>query len=1205
VGGEAGRTSRVGVSARPPKHAKRGTPKGPDFDVLVGVVTNAFQVGIRQLLERRRERDKALSEGRRDHPKREAHASRLLWEVHRYKVEAKPRNVRGRPLLDGKEYDEKRTASERAVYVSEFIKRQNLPGLQKILPGESKLCSRGKTINFLFTVQRVPGMLIGPGSTLKRLICVLNAGAGKTNIMLDVLSNYIDHKYTFVMIGDPDIFLSIKGDLQKSPASYISPVDGEPHKLRTFKEGVTNPWCLVYSTVDPRLLPDGQNTANCAAQGAVKFGQIKIAWMTYVQLGNWLYAHPPPVGGGGKAKFTPQPMAKAKSSMKARKENSNSKYGDTPFSDKVVLCADEVQKMVNPSEEPAKGMWQSKPVEVGKILAKLGQDQRKNPTIVGFTATPIVDDVIQLICLATIFKGQDPAIFTDSHMTELRVDPYRFFAQYTTKVKSLKVHFPGPNEDDTKEYRVAELVRLLSVGRCTSARDPAKGGSKKEKETLLDVALKGHPCPVSAADKSSHMSQLVQLTDSPEKIANLEILLSDLFFITNSGADSRRYPALLNGALERRGIAPPLLSTMTKYRYVPLPGNEGAQQDARAKADYVASLSTSLRANLGLAWREVSNFSDVDFLKEYVDEAVVDPSYTLSDELRDRVELCAPKWKALADDLEHSCYGKTAVYTGTKGTPGTPGVYFLMGLLYYLKKRFPSLHNGVAEIFEKDEDAAEEEESGGRNWKKTQDALPAQTDEEKTQRAETPTLYVIADVPDSTEIKFLEKDIYDDTPRHRLLYIGEAQSRERQFNRFKAAACVHSLADTQRSSRSSLCILGFEAYKALDLRCVSNLMRLVLQPAGKGTQTIGRAHRSCSFSSVEDHTLWKVMVRTYCLSDPDCGTESAKWNCDCVLGSYYTAQEDLLEKPLNRVLRSVGVACSIFKEYSDWPGGVKCIYDSAVVSDRERDFVTPEAFFRCDRARQVPSRSGEDLVASPAIVRSVCGDVSPELVRHACGEKCPGGLAVHEGEGSPRGLDVQKLHAHIAVEQHKKDRKSSRPSGAFAGAVPPTPRTPSPIPEEEDKRASTRRASGPRSGRSPSPRSPPSSSGGDEPSSPRSSRSSLDSERPPPPAPREELHRAGRPSSPHAHRPGGVRAVTSKSPTIPGGQERPFGGPHAATQGDAAFLRSRPAKHRIMAKSPLQVAGRRHADIAERMFAPGVWDKVSRFRADHGEGKQE
>lgn len=819
----------------------------------------------------------------------------------------------GQLQISANAYHEARGPREKAEYLSDLIDGLAERAVPKAAP---KQCPGpgDSRISHLDPPQLVPKMLITPESPLRRLLVVQPPGSGKTCIMIDILSNFLDLPYNIIIVGDPDIFLAIQSNLRKCPAQ----VGGV--SLRERNKGQPA-WCVLNSNAKEDILPPEHRLKGCSGE---KFRNANIYWLDYVRFGNWLHENDASNKSGGK---------------QARK---SSKYRESPFSENTLILMDEVHKLAVPGDEQTTGRWKISALYVGEQLFKAGRDPSTNPIVVGFTATPIIDDPAQAICLATVFKGHtDPAIFKDSAMTQLRIPPKSFYdpaAGFVEAIKSVMITEPGIHGKAPRQVSLHDLQKRLSQNRCmqVAAAAPVQGrGSRKDAAGaggLKAVALAGHPCPVGDNERAKAVMEVYRLREAA--VSPLITLFSNLFFVVNTAADPRKFPEM-----------------MSRQRLVSTPPG------------YEEAIANGAKQGPTAAWSELCNFADPRWLRGYVRRRFSGHPQTPED--TKIIEANAPKWKALAQDLrtKATLAGKTAVYVGARTVEGVcSSSEFLFGLSYYLRDKV-GYSDGTKESF-----ARMQHGSAASNDRS------ASSSSSSERGVPTAPVYVFADkTPDILMPKKHEGQGY--RPQDYPLLAGDEEFRKEQLNAFNAAPCTGS--EGNSASGYAVILLGYEAYKAIDLECASNMIRLVVQPSGRGEQTAGRARRSCSFRRVSDTSKWMVNLLTYVIADPRC----PDFDCDCVLGSFYRAQASLQEQILG-IMRGCSIGCTNFREFSQWPNPVRCLLDS-----RATGAITEKQDQR--KLYYCSFNGAPGAPPPPAVIkRGVAGDVSPELVLETAGHFC-------------------------------------------------------------------------------------------------------------------------------------------------------------------------------------------------------------------------
>jgi hypothetical protein len=824
---------------------------------------------------------------------------------------------------------------QRAQYLADLI--DGIPD-GKVPRDAPSACTARAVVEKLDPPQIVPKMLITPTSPLRRLIVVQPPGAGKTCIMLDIMANFFTEDYNIIIVGDPDIFSSVRSDLRKCPARAPGGL------LRERNSDKEDPWCALYSDArreffDPKEVPKGCEKGD----EFKKFGKARIYWLTHVLFGNWLKRK--------HAKY-----------MKDDKDNI--------FMSNTLILMDEVHKLTAPSEERASPSWRESLLYVGEKLFEATHDpvSDKKLFVVGFTATPIIDDPVQAICLATVMKGHtDPSIFTDKAMTKLRVDPKKFYTpEYVEPLATIPVVEPGSGTE--RRMKTENVREILQENRCIHVPPEKKG--KAASGASSPVA---HPCPVGAAERAKNLLSVYSL--KPRAAQDLELLFANLFFVTNNTADPRKYPDLFE--------------TSRLVSYTPA---------------FASAAADALKKHAGkLAWQEVSNFADPSALRNYVRRRLAGGHHTPEDSTM--MEHNAPKWRSLAHDLgqRKDLGGKTAVYLGARTVSGAAtSTDYLFGLSFYLQAKLGYTDGTVPGYAE------------------------AVAGEHRP--ATSPTIYMMADEAEEKDVAHAKKA---GGPDGRLVSVASKESRSHQLNAFNMSPCVGQVSGGDTATHYSVLLLGYEAYKALNLICVSNLVRMVLQPSGKELQTVGRARRSCAFAAVPKRD-WRVNALTYIFHDRTCPDA----DCDCLLGSFFSAQA-ILQNQILRILRGSSIGCSNFKAYNQWPKGTTCLLDKDAPLRRTPDqqmrnfyfcsysgawghdstelekerhrapaldvhvgrmgHESPTDHILKDKAPAALAARRETLQAErPAphdyhqapIRPGISGDVSPELVRATCAGRC-------------------------------------------------------------------------------------------------------------------------------------------------------------------------------------------------------------------------
>jgi hypothetical protein len=858
---------------------------------------------------------------------------------------------------------------QRAQYLADLI--DGIPD-GKVPRDAPSACTARAVVEKLDPPQIVPKMLITPTSPLRRLIVVQPPGAGKTCIMLDIMANFLTEDYNIIIVGDPDIFSSVRSDLRKCPARAPGGL------LRERNKDKADPWCALYSNARREFFDPKEAPKDC--EGGEKFGKARIYWLTHVLFGNWLKRK--------HAKY-----------MKDDKDNI--------FKSNTLILMDEVHKLTAPSEERASPSWRESLLYVGEKLFEATRDPvpDKKLFVVGFTATPIIDDPVQAICLATVMKGHtDPSIFTDKAMTKLRIDPKKFYTpEYVEPVATIPVVEPGSGTE--RHMETEKVQEILREHRCIHVPPEKKG--KAASDASSPVA---HPCPVGAAERAKNLLSVYSL--KPPTAQDLERLFANLFFVTNNTADPRKYPDLFE--------------TSRLVSYTPA---------------FALAAADALKKHAGkLAWQEVSNFADPSALRDYVRRRLAGAHHTPEDSTM--IEHNAPKWRSLAHDLgqRKDLGGKTAVYLGARTVSGAAtSTDYLFGLSFYLQAKL-GYRDGTVPGY-------------------------AEAVAGEHRPATSPTIYMMADEAEEKDVARAKKA---GGPDSRLVSVASKESRSHQLKAFNMSPCVGQVSGGDIATHYSVLLLGYEAYKALNLICVSNLVRMVLQPSGKELQTVGRARRSCAFAAVPKRD-WRVNALTYIFHDRTCPDA----DCDCLLGSFFSAQA-ILQNQILRILRGSSIGCSNFKAYNQWPKGTTCLLDKDAPLHR-----TPEQqmrnFYFCSysgawghdptelekeghrapaldvhigrmghesptdhipkdkaplaahwRTLQAERPAPRDYHQAP-IRPGISGDVSPELVRATCAGRCEK-LEVEPEEIEPTPARIPRARSTTATPTPEKRKLRRRHS---------------------------------------------------------------------------------------------------------------------------------------------------------------------------------
>jgi hypothetical protein len=255
------------------------------------------------------------------------------------------------------------------------------------------------------------------------------------------------------------------------------------------------------------------------------------------------------------------------------------------------------------------------------------------------------------------------------------------------------------------------------------------------------------------------------------------------------------------------------------------------------------------------------------------------------------------------------------------------------------------------------------------------------------------------------------------------LLAGHTNFRKEQLKAFNDSSCVGS--GGHSAANYALLLLGDEAYKAINLSCVSNMIRLVVQPSGKGQQTAGRARRSCSFRTVFDPKNWMVKLMTYVIKDSKC----PNFDCDCILGSFYRAQSQL-ENQILQIMRGYSIGCTNFKKFSKWGNEVTCLLDKKHQDSEDKP---TSNLFHCSYDGS-PGANNDNL--GPSLIQSnISGDASRELVIESARKFCGNETTSPElGRVFQRQkLDLQK-RSHHPVEHIVESGPSLNQSNIYGKA---------------------------------------------------------------------------------------------------------------------------------------------------------------------------
>ena len=225
----------------------------------------------------------------------------------------------------------------------------------------------------------------------------------------------------------------------------------------------------------------------------------RVEVISYVQLGNYMRGVKTRKGGspGGPMMF------------------------DVPNT--IIIC-DEFHLLVSPQEAPES--WRDSIIFLGETLVKYGP----SPIIVGFTATPIISDPVQAVCMAAITKGRtDPSLFSrvdpEKGLWEGRyVNPRTFLRDYCVSIADVDVDL---GRSDVR-VPLEDVMRVLREQKCLPL-------AALSDEQTTDGSQGTHPCNISKRETSPPAP--LKLTDDPVKLAHIDQLFSNLFYVVDSAKD--------------------------------------------------------------------------------------------------------------------------------------------------------------------------------------------------------------------------------------------------------------------------------------------------------------------------------------------------------------------------------------------------------------------------------------------------------------------------------------------------------------------------------------------------------------------------------------------------------------------------------------------------------------------------------------------
>jgi hypothetical protein len=548
--------------------------------------------------------------------------------IHKYHVsEEEPSDNTGK--FSYKVWQEQPTLKEKSHYVRDILKAS---AEERIPSGSHDLCQKGKVVSSISPIQRTAGMLVRPGG-IKRSVWVLPPGSGKTCMLIDVISNFLDPpgntKWKVFLVGDSDTFLTLKDELLKCPALY----KGVP--IRDLNSELTeknNGLCTLVSKRKTNPDPDYSLPAECK-KAPQQLENTVIFWLSYIKFGNLLVSHTPH-GEDQTDHVHVAPFPKYE-----RDTETN------PYTANSVWIFDEFHKVQDPFGEDTSETWRSAAVNVGRKISTLNPQNPASPIIAGFTATPG-----SVVCMANIMKGRDPSIFINGKRL---VDPRDFYDPrkgYVKLVQEVQVQAPWPHAKK-QIVKVSQLQSTLLNNGCIEAAE-----EKEKTAGKLAVAIRDHPCVLSKKEVANINRNAYSLVTTGKAYQNLITLLQGLFFTVDTLRDSRYYGELIK---HDRPCTP--------------------------KEGYKEQIMLARKTNA--TWASSSNFTDSKWLVDYVSKCLEGQPHTEEDEKM--FYKCAPKWTAIRSDLKKrtDLFGKTLIYLGAPKNGNCSSLHYCLGLAFFLTAR--------------------------------------------------------------------------------------------------------------------------------------------------------------------------------------------------------------------------------------------------------------------------------------------------------------------------------------------------------------------------------------------------------------------------------------------------------------------------------------------------------------------------------------
>jgi hypothetical protein len=888
--------------------------------------------------------------------------------------------------------------------------------------GEEKLCPRGafkglQPIDALHPAQRVPVSLIRPGGR-RRVLVDMSAGAGKSCVIMGILSNFLNEDMPIVIVGDQDVQNAMREALQQCPASVdvvehsersSGPViaDRGPVLLRDLNRGASStsetvsPFCALRSWVKDGLLSPRikEEMATCPTN-TKRWARSKPIILNYIEAGNWVKASP-------MTDCADVPL----------EDERGGRYGSLNAHCPAVWIVDEAHKLANPEEEPVSGAWRDSIVKLRDFFETV--DDRSY--VVFLSASPnVTSDPHRTISLFRACWGRSrPCIFNGGRHEQGCV-------------------VPEPEDFSNPAYgfvRAAKSVENVPVYT-----------ERSEKRQIMDAErvakfLMKHGCLAQRDD--DEMPMIMEPVRSEDNTWRLTRLLSGLCFATDNVQDLRYYPDVVKPYPH---IRPVLLQGEARELYERLLDSDGrlGEDEINGAAKNKRSGKAKKSSRTGVeSWSAKSQFTGGEVLTRIVEDLLRRELRTrdgtevvLTTEQLREFERRAPKWAAAIDDLcspESELLGKSIIYPGVEPVKISENV-FLLGLAYYAKTRFSQ--RGVPHIIATLEDLLRPLDRGLGN-----DRLPFPDSTQKTRAKakakkapelerkvvkqakrgtergktaaddshggharEVQKIYILADDGDGKKgmgrvscTKAKESwrgklaSLKTDSPRPLPislrdldLLIGAVRDRQRDlFNRDEAAS---DGGGGPAALRRSKLILASGGYKALNFKGAGTMQILCPQTAGRFDQTAGRVRRTCSLASVGDYSkYWSVRVWVYMLGGGQATEELRPSDCDRLLQGWYDAQGQAVAW-LRQLYIERGVACGAWRHFSLWQErypGFSCLFEKEEEERRRLHSLRglgEENFYRVDWGDLHRAENRQHIV--PA----VSGSVSAESARREAGE---------------------------------------------------------------------------------------------------------------------------------------------------------------------------------------------------------------------------